>query len=128
MAKTVISSPRLGDAPGVARIVKAGNLLFIMGQAPVDETRVNVVGKGDMKAQAMRCFEKMKIALEDAGASMDDLVELNIYVTDMSRMSEVAEAQKKYIPKGDVASMAVEVNSMVSPDFMVEITGVAVAP
>jgi enamine deaminase RidA (YjgF/YER057c/UK114 family) len=128
MAKEVIHSPRLGDTPGVARVVKAGGLLFIMGQAPMDETRTNVVGKGDMKAQARRCFEKMKVALEDAGASMDNLVQLRIFLTDIGRISEVSEVRKEYLPKGGVAGTGVQVKALVDPDMLVEIDGIAVCP
>ena len=126
--KTIFNSPSMGDLPGVARVVKAGGLLFIMGCVSVDETRVNVIGKGDMKAQARRVFERIKIALEDAGASMDDLVQMTMYVTDYTKMAEVGEVRKEYLPKGGVASTGVQVKALVDPDMMLEIDGIAVAP
>ena len=128
MAKTIFNSPRLGDAPNVARIVKAGNWLFIMGHISVDETRVNVVGKGDMKAQARRCFERIKIGLEDAGATMEDIVQLTFLLTDISKISEVLEAQKEYLPNGGVAGTGVEIVCLAETEAMLEIEGIAIAP
>ena len=126
--KQIFNSPRMGDTENVARIVKVGNLLFIMGHVAVDDQRKEVVGKGDMKAQARRCLERIKIALEDAGASMDDLVKMTTYVTDISRMSEVHEARKEFMPRGGVAGTGVEVKALVDPDMMIEIEGIVVAP
>ena len=126
--KTIINSPRQGDGPEVARIVKAGGLLFIMGHVSVDETRVNVVGKGDMKAQAERVFERIKIALEDAGATVDDMVQMTSYVKDYSRMNEVQEARKKYFPNGGVAGTGVEISALVDPEMLIEVQGIAIAP
>ena len=125
MAKTVFHSPSIGDTPSVARIVKAGNTLYINGLIGND-INGKVVGPGDMKAQADRVFERMMLALTDAGASVDDVVQMTVFVTDIGRISEVTEARNKYFPNGGIATTGIEIKALVTPDHVIEVNGVAV--
>ena len=128
MTKTVINSPRLGDTSDVARIVKAGDWLFIMGHIAVDDTRKHIIGKGDMKAQTRRCFDRIKIALEDAGAELDDIVMITYYMTDITKIGDALEAQKEYLPNGGVAGSGVGINRLAEPEAMIEIEAIAFSP
>ena len=125
MAKTVFHSPSIGDAPGVARIVKAGNTLYINGLI-ANDMNGKVVGPGDMKAQARRVFERMTLALKDAGATVDDMVQMTVFVTDISRISEMSEARKEFFPNGGMATTGIEIKALVTPDHMIEVNGIAV--
>ena len=126
MAKTTINSPRLKDAPGATRMVKAGNQIYLQLFMPVDDDTKQIMYKGDMESQARRCLDRIKIALEDAGASLDALVQLTIYTLDMSRNIEFFQVRKEYFPHGGVATVAVEVKGLNEPGALVAMTGIAV--
>ena len=92
---------------------------------PVDDDTKQIMHKGDVENQARRCLERIKIALEDAGASMDDLVQLTIYTLDMSRNSEFFAARKEFFPNGGIVTEAVEVSALNEPGALVAMSGVA---
>ena len=98
MAKTVIRSQKLGDGDDGARGVKVGNMIFLQGHVAVDANR-QVVCVGDMRGQTERVFERMRIALEEVGATMADIVQYTAYVTDMSKLDEFQQARNQYINK-----------------------------
>ena len=103
----------------------AGPLLFIAGQVAIDK-QGKIVGKGDMKAQGVQVLENIKAILEANNATMDDIVKVTLYVTDMRAYDELTEIRMKYFPKNGPASVIVEVSKLALPDLMVEIEAVAV--
>ena len=126
MAKTVIRSQKLGDGDDGARGVKVGNMIFLQGHVAVDANR-QVVCVGDMRGQTERVFERMRIALEEVGATMADIVQYTAYVTDMSKLDEFQQARNQYINKANpAAGTLVEVKSLAHPDYLIEIEGIAV--
>ena len=102
----------------------AGPLLFIAGQVAIDK-QGKVVGKGDLKAQAVQALENIKAILEANNATMDDVVKVTLYVTDMRAYDELTDIRMKYFPKNGPASVIVEVSKLALPDLMVEIEAVA---
>jgi reactive intermediate/imine deaminase len=105
---------------------KLDSLLFISGQASIDE-KGNVVGKGDIKAQTRQTLENMKSVLSQLGATMDDVVKLTIFVTDISPFNEIHEVRREYFKKGNYpASTIVEINRLAVEDLMIEIEAIAV--
>ena len=126
MAKQVIRSQQLGDGNDASRGVRVGNFIFLQGHVSVDANR-QVTGKGDMTAQTERVFERMRIALEDAGATMADLVQYTAYVTDISKIPEFQVVRDRYVNKSNpAAGTLVEVKALGNPEFMLEIEGIAV--
>lgn len=126
MAKQVIRSQQLGDGNDASRGVRVGNFIFLQGHVSVDANR-QVTGKGDMTAQTERVFERMRIALEDAGATMADLVQYTAYVTDISKIAEFQVVRDRYVNKSNpAAGTLVEVKALGNPEFMLEIEGIAV--
>lgn len=102
------------------------SLLFISGQASIDE-KGNVVGKGDIKAQARQTLENMKSVLNQLGATMDDVVKVTVFVTDMSHFKEIHEVRREYFKRGNYpASTIVEINRLANEDLMIEIEAIAV--
>ena len=125
MTKTTIRSPRLGDQFPTTRAVKSGNLIFLMGHVSVDDQSKEVVGKGDITTQTRRVFDRMKIALEDAGGKLEDLVHLVIYTTDRSQIPHVGQVRSEHF-KGDwPTSSTVIVKALGNPECMIEIEGIA---
>ena len=86
---TSIGAP---DAAGpYSHAVKAGGLIFLSGQTPVDPDTGTLV-EGDIGAQTRRCLENLGIVAAAAGASLDDAVRCAIYVTDISVFKDVNTA------------------------------------
>jgi len=86
----------------------------------------NIVGKGDMGAQIRQVGENLKLALESAGASLEDLVRTCTYVTDIEEFFRHVEVRQKYLGAALPTSTTVEVRKLAHPDFMVEIEAFAV--
>ena len=107
------------DTFGFSQAVRAGNLLFIAGQVALDASG-NVVGRGDMKAQTKQVFENTKKLLEMAGATFDDIVDLTLYVVDMSRMKEIREVRRQYLTSEPPSMTAVGVTRLVMPELLLE--------
>ena len=102
------------------------SLLFISGQASIDE-KGNVVGKGDIKTQTRQTLENMRSVLSQLGATMDDVVKVTIFVTDISHFNEIHEVRREYFKKGNYpASTIVEINRLALEDLMIEIEAIAV--
>lgn len=111
---------------GYSQAVRAGDLLFVAGQMPVDN-QVQVVGPGDIRAQTRQVFENLKAVLAAAGATLDDLVELVSYHTDMADLGAVVEVKGEYIAGDFPAWTAVGVTALALPGQLIEFKAVAVA-
>lgn len=109
-----------------AVITTRPKLVFITGQLAKDE-RGEVVGKGDMRAQIRQVGHNLKLALAAAGATLDDVVKTNTYVTDYElyvRNADVRDALLAALP----TSTTVEVKRLAHPDCMIEIEAIAALP
>ena len=83
--------------------IQIGDTIYTAGQVSLDPDG-NVVGAGDMKAQTRQVMENLKTVLEAAGSSLEDVVKVVVYVTDMSRMGEVQEVRREYFSNSRPAS------------------------
>jgi len=110
---------------GYSRAVRAGNLVFVSGTTATDD-QGNVVGRGDPEAQARFILEKIKRALEAAGASLSDVVRTRVYVTNADDWEAVGRAHAAYFGEIRPANTLVEVSRLVGPDYLVEIEADAV--
>jgi 2-iminobutanoate/2-iminopropanoate deaminase len=107
--------------------VTAGPLLFIAGQVAID-SEGKIVGKGDLRAQAVQVLENIRIILRAHAADMEDVVSVAVYVTDIRAFNEIADIRLRYFPKDGPASAIVEVSRLALPEFLVEISAVASVP
>ena len=105
----------------------AGPLLWISGQVALDKDG-KLVGEGDLRAQAIQVLENIKAILADSDASMDDIVKVTVYVTDIRAFNDIADIREKYFPKDGPSSVICEVSALAWPEFMIEIEAVAVVP
>ncbi|MFC2067807.1 RidA family protein [Chloroflexota bacterium] len=128
MLKEVIqseSAPKPLGNYSQAWIVTGAKLIFLAGQVSVD-INGNTVGSGDIALQTRTVIENLKKVLEGAGASLGDVIKLNMYVTNMAEYLERArDIQLKYFPRDFPANTLVEVKSLARPEFMVEIEAIA---
>ncbi len=127
MPKRALGHPELPDPPKFSRAVEVtgGRTIYFAGQAPIDASG-NTVGT-TLGEQAARCLEKMAGILEANGGSMDDIVHLVFYVTDISNFfGEVQPARDEHF-SGPVypAMSGVQVAALADPS-LVEVDGTAV--
>ena len=122
--------PALSKPTGYTHIVEVtgpAKTIYISGQIAFDKDG-KVVGAGDMKAQAEQVFKNLQAALDAAGAKFSDIVKMNSYITDMSKIQAVRDVRARYFGEVTPASTFVQVAGLVRPDLLLEIEIVAVVP
>lgn len=121
--------PALATPRGYSHVVEAtgGRTVYIAGQLALDKAG-NIVGEGDFKAQTKQVFENLMAALAAAGATFDDVVKVNTYVTDMSGLDALREIRAGYYGKNAPAGTTVRVAGLARPALMIEIEAIAVVP
>ncbi len=112
---------------GIAQAVRSGNTVFVSGQTALNPEG-EIVGRGDMCEQARQAFRNIRVVLEAAGGSMDDIVMLRAYLTDFNRFEGYAKARREVFPEIRCAVTGVEVSRLIDPDLMIEIEAVAHPP
>jgi reactive intermediate/imine deaminase len=122
--------PTLSAPTGYTHIVEVtgpNKTIYISGQIAYDKDG-KLVGAGDMQAQAEQVFKNLEAALTAAGAKFSDVVKMNSYITDMSRIQAVRDVRARYFKDSLPASTFVQVAGLVRPDLLLEIEVVAVLP
>jgi len=108
--------------------VTAGRPVFISGQVALDGAG-ELVGPGDVAAQARQVFENLQAALGSVGAGFEQVVKLTVYLVDATQMPAVREVRDRYVDTArPPASTAVEVRRLVRDDLLVEVEAVAILP
>ncbi|MFJ8907805.1 RidA family protein [Streptomyces sp. NPDC102359] len=109
-------------------VTGTGRLVAVSGQLALDEDGA-LVGEGDAGAQARQVFENLRRCLAAAGATFDDVVKLTYFVTDMTHLPAVRAARAAHVPDDRLpAASAVQVASLVRPEFLLEVEALAVVP
>lgn len=103
------------EAPGAvgpySQGTKSGNMIFTSGQLPIDPETGNLL-TGDIQAQAKRSLENVKAVLKAAGATLEDVVKVNVYVTDIEKFSLINEVYSEYFSTHKPARALVEVSRL----------------
>lgn len=107
----------------LSQAIKVGNLVYVSGQAALD-LEGNLVGVGDFDAQARQTFENLRAVLEAAGSSLDRIVKVTIYLTDMSNFSKIVEYRRQYFSQPYPADTIVEVTALALPELEIEIEAI----
>jgi enamine deaminase RidA (YjgF/YER057c/UK114 family) len=120
-----LSTPR-----GYSQVVEAmapGRTVYLAGQTAVDAN--GKIAEG-FRAQATQVFENIKVALAAAGASFDQVVKLNTYLTDIpGQLPILREVRAKYLnDAAPPASTTVQVVALADPHYMIEVEAVAMLP
>ncbi|MGW5683064.1 Rid family hydrolase [Nonomuraea sp. NPDC003754] len=107
--------------------VRVGGMLYVSGQAAFDE-RGQVVGEGDMAAQAEAVFQNIGKILADQGAGFEDIAFIRTYLTDMEQRFAYGQVRRKYITGTPPASTTVEVSKLFMPGLLLEIDLIVALP
>jgi len=121
-------APGVYDPPGYTqgvRVTGADTILFLSGQVAYDKDG-GVLHRGDFKGQARQAFRALKALVEAAGGTMDSVVKLNTYVTDVRYRADLIPVRQEFFAKKSPASTLVEVSALAHPDWMIEVEAIAV--
>jgi 2-iminobutanoate/2-iminopropanoate deaminase len=110
-------------SPGV--IASGSRMLFISGQAGWDENG-KIVGNGDHVAQARKAFDNLKLVVEKAGGTLNDVVKVTEYITDLKLYTDIGRFRKQYFPENFPAATLVEVKGLWAKGQVFEIEAVAI--
>jgi 2-iminobutanoate/2-iminopropanoate deaminase len=128
MEKRPINPWRWQDRLGFSqafRVDGAESIVFVAGQGPISPEG-ELVGAGDFEAQVRRTFESIATVLEEAGATLDALVKLTVYLTEVGTLREYGRIRDELLPGPPPASTAVQVGALAIPGMMIEVEAVAV--
>jgi|TARA_B100000315_G_C14538217_1_gene569516 enamine deaminase RidA (YjgF/YER057c/UK114 family) len=107
--------------------VTGGRTVYLAGQVAIDAGG-NLVGPGDLRAQAQQVFENLETALASVGGGFEHLVKTNIYVTDMADLAGLREVRSQYMADPPPTSTLVQVVQLAREGFLLEVKGIAVVP
>jgi reactive intermediate/imine deaminase len=129
MSKTILQSSDLAVPAGIMSqgvSVSNGRMVFVSGQVArgIDG---QLVGRGDIRAQTRKVLENTRSVLTEAGATMDDVVKVTVFVTNLAEhFSAIHEIRAEFFSSDYPASTLVEVSRLVDPDMLIEIEAIAV--
>ena len=112
------------QAVGHSRVVRAGSLVFVAGCTAVGPDG-ELIGGASAYAQAVQACQNIEAALGQAGATLADVVQTRMYVTDIARWEEVGRAHAEAFGAAPPVSTMVEVSALIDPRILVEIEAVA---
>jgi enamine deaminase RidA (YjgF/YER057c/UK114 family) len=125
--QTVTSGTVWESKIAYSRAIRLDRHIRVSGTTAADETG-HVVGHGDAYTQAKYVLRKIKKALEELGASMDDVVRTRMYLTNIDDWAKVGEAHGEFFHTARPAATMIEVSRLIVPDCVVEIEAEAVLP
>ena len=120
--KTIVSPKVIAPQPGTKSNCKVFNgQIFVSGMTGRDLE--NKVPEG-MYAQSKLLFSKMKALVEEAGGKMDDLIQINVFVTEMATLEEFWQARREFFTGDFPCSTLVQVAGLANPALKVEVNAI----
>ena len=112
MSRQIIQTDHAPAAIGpYSQAVRAGNTVYFSGQIPLDPATGNLV-EGDVATQARRAFDNLKAVCEAAGGSLDKVVRLGLYLTDLSEFASVNTVMQEYLSAPFPARSTIQVSAL----------------
>ena len=112
MTKQIIHTDQAPAAIGpYSQAVRAGNTVYFSGQIPLDPVTGSLV-EGDIAVQARRAFDNLKAVAEAAGGSLDRIVRLGLYLTDLAQFAAVNAVMQEYFAAPYPARSTIEVSGL----------------
>lgn len=105
---------------GYSRAVRVGNMVFVSGTLAADESGM-IHGKGDAHAQGVFIFRKIEKALNQAGATLRDVVRTRMFITSPDHQDAIGRAHAEFFKDIRPAATMIAGSQFVSPDALVEI-------
>ncbi|MFD1859412.1 RidA family protein [Aeromicrobium camelliae] len=112
----------------LCQAVVAGNTVYVRGQIGQDLDTSESVGVGDVEAQTERAMANIDMLLREAGASMEHLVKLTIYIVDPRYRETVYRTIGRWTRGVHPISTGIVVSALARPEWLVEVDAIAVIP
>lgn len=125
--RTVSSGTEWESQVGYSRAVVAGRRVVVSGTTATDADGT-VVGEDDPYRQAQKALENVRVALEEAGAELEDVVRTRMFVTDIDEWEAIGRAHRECFGSVRPATTMLEVQRLVDPAMVVEIEAEAIVP
>jgi 2-iminobutanoate/2-iminopropanoate deaminase len=106
------------------RVDNPKSLIFLSGQLSRD-SQGKLVGPGDMAEQTRQAIRNMQTVLEAAGGTLDDIVSIVVYTTDMREFKNIVAARMEFFKDKLPTSTIVEVNHLADPGLLIEFQAIA---
>ena len=113
--------PKQGTCP----VTRVGNFVFVSGQVSFDDDR-NVIGQGDIQAQADQVFKSIEALLKTADAKMGDVARITAYIVNVDDYSGYTSVRHRFFPQNPPASATVVVKELIDPQLLLEVEATAV--
>ncbi len=124
--RTVIVSAGAPSAIGpYSQAIRAGGLVFVSGQIPLDPVTGQVV-EGGIAAQAERVLDSLRAILDAAGSGMERVVKTTVFLTDLGAFAEINQVYARFFPQAPPARSTVQVAAL-PRGVGIEIEAVALA-
>ena len=112
----------------LCQAVVAGNTVYLRGQIGQDLDTRESVGIGDVEAQAEKAMANIEMLLEEAGAKLEDIVKIVVYLTDVRYREPVYRVMGRWLKGVFPVSTGLVVTALARPEWVVEIDATAVIP
>ena len=109
---------------GYCRAVRIGNIIEVAGTVAIVDGEI--VKSDDAFAQTNNIIERISKVLEEAGASLDDVIRTRIFTTDISLFNEIASAHGQFFGTIKPTTGIYEISRLVAPEYLVEIEFTAI--
>ena len=120
--QTIVSPKVIAPRPGTKSNCKVFNgQIFVSGMTGRDLE--NRIPEG-MYAQSKLLFSKMKALVEEAGGKMDDLIQINVFVTEMATLEEFWQARREFFTGDFPCSTLVQVAGLANPALKIEVNAI----
>lgn len=124
MSTRIKTTPDPFEPYKISQGIVAGDFVFLSGQAAIDK-QGELVGVGDFNAQATQVMANIAELLGEVGLSLDHIVKVTIYLTDMANFEAIMALREQYFTRPWPADTIVEVKSLALPELMLEIDATA---
>lgn len=130
MAKTAFNPEGLPVPRGsysLVNVAQPGRMVFVAGQTASNHDG-KIVGVGDARAQTSFILGKIRLAVEAAGGTVNDIVALNVFSTDVRYHREINEARREFFGNNFPTSTMVQVVALARTELLLEVNAIAVIP
>jgi len=124
-AHTILKLNSVHKTTGYSHCTRAGNTLWVAGQVAQDKGG-KLIGKGDIELQAKQVYTNLRSILTEAGGGLANIVKMTTYITHYASLEGYRKVRGTFFTEPFPPNTLVVVESLASPDFLIEIEAIAV--